>query len=398
MCTGFYQCKVHFITFDQMDRLYKDNPHILIIPDSFKGSLTAEEVAHISYDVIQQIYPKAVCTLMPFSDGGEGALAVLKNSVNGQMTNCQTVNAIGERITAPYVVFEKGESAWIELSQASGLSQLSASQRNPLVTSTYGTGLQIRDALHKRCQNIYLGIGGSCTHDIGTGIFTALGGKLLDSKGKTVDPSGGNLTSISSVDSSDLNPMATQANWIIACDVENPLTGPMGAAHTYAGQKGANNAAIHTLEEGSVYFGNLLRKVLNADVFNIVGGGAAGGVSAGLHALLGSNIENGFDILSKITNLEIDIKKADLVITGEGCFDKQSMHGKLPYRIAKIAKQYGVLTYIITGQTQEKNLPEFPDLTIVQTKKDNMSVAEAMNRAEELLREKLMEVFTNLKL
>lgn len=374
-----------------------ENQKILIIPDSFKGSLTAEEVAQISYDVMQQIYPKAVCTLRPFSDGGEGALAVLNNSVNGQMVNCQTVNAIGDRITAPYVVFEKGKSAWIELSQASGLSQLSTRQRNPLVTSTFGTGLQIRDALHKGCQNIYLGIGGSCTHDIGTGIFTALGGKLLDNKGKTVHPSGGNLTSISSIDTSDLNAMAKQANWIVACDVENPLTGPTGAAHTYAGQKGANDAAIHTLEEGSIYFGNLLHRVLNVDVFNIVGGGAAGGVSVGLHALLGSKIANGFDILSKITNLETDIKKADLVITGEGCFDKQSMHGKLPYRIAKIAKQYGVLTYIVAGQTEVKNLPEFPDLTIVQTKKDKMSIDEAMNRAEELLREKLMEVFTNLK-
>lgn len=374
-----------------------ENQKILIIPDSFKGSLTAEEVAQISYDVMQQIYPKAVCTLRPFSDGGEGALAVLNNSVNGQMVNCQTVNAIGDRITAPYVVFEKGKSAWIELSQASGLSQLSTRQRNPLVTSTFGTGLQIRDALHKGCQNIYLGIGGSCTHDIGTGIFTALGGKLLDNKGKTVHPSGGNLTSISSIDTSELNPMAKQANWIVACDVENPLTGPTGAAHTYAGQKGANDAAIHTLEEGSIYFGNLLHRVLNVDVFNIVGGGAAGGVSVGLHALLGSKIANGFDILSKITNLETDIKKADLVITGEGCFDKQSMHGKLPYRIAKIAKQYGVLTYIVAGQTEVKNLPEFPDLTIVQTKKDKMSIDEAMNRAEELLREKLMEVFTNLK-
>lgn len=374
-----------------------ENQKILIIPDSFKGSLTAEEVAQISYDVMQQIYPKAVCTLRPFSDGGEGALAVLNNSVNGQMVNCQTVNAIGDRITAPYVVFEKGKSAWIELSQASGLSQLSTRQRNPLVTSTYGTGLQIRDALHKGCQNIYLGIGGSCTHDIGTGIFTALGGKLLDNKGKTVHPSGGNLTSISSIDTSELNPMAKQANWIVACDVESPLTGPTGAAYTYAGQKGANDAAIHTLEEGSIYFGNLLHRVLNADVFNIVGGGAAGGVSVGLHALLGSKIANGFDILSKITNLETDIKKADLVITGEGCFDKQSMHGKLPYQIAKIAKQYGVLTYIVAGQTEVKNLPEFPDLTIVQTKKDKMSIDEAMNRAEELLREKLMEVFTNLK-
>ena len=372
--------------------------HVLIIPDSFKGSLTAHEVAQVMYEVIQSIFPKATCTLFPFSDGGEGALHVLKDTIPGKIINCQTVNAIGKKISAPYFLFENGKSAWIELSQTSGLTQLHANLRDPLVTSTFGTGLQIKDALNKGCENIYLGIGGSCTHDIGTGIFTALGGRLLNKNRQEIQPCGGNLTLISSIDFTQLIPLVKQTNWIVACDVKNPLVGPTGAAYTYAMQKGAETAAVHKLEDGSIHFGNLVNNALDCDVFRLVGGGAAGGVSAGLYALFGSKIDNGFDILSKITDLEKEIKKADLVLTGEGCFDKQSMHGKLPYRIAKIAQKHNTLTYIVAGLTEVKHLAEFPSLHIIQTKKDSMSINDAMDRAAELLKEKLIEIINTLKI
>ena len=372
--------------------------HVLVIPDSFKGSLSAREVAQVMYGVLMSIFPKATCTLLPFSDGGEGALDVLKDSISGQIINCQTLNAIGKEISAPYFLFENGNSAWIELSQSSGLTQLHANERNPLVTSTLGTGLQIKDALNKGCENIYLGIGGSCTHDMGAGIFTALGGRLLNHNKQEIQPCGGNLTSIASIDFSQLSLLAKKANWIIACDVTNPLIGPKGAAYTYAIQKGADDETIQKLEDGSMHFGNLFINELNCDVFPLVGGGAAGGVSAGLHALFGSKIENGFDILSKITDLETAIQKADLVLTGEGCFDQQSMHGKLPYRIAKIAQKHKVLTYIVAGQAMEKHLTEFPSLQIFQTKKDNMSIDEAMDRAAELLEMKLVEIFSTFKI
>ena len=204
------------------------------------------------------------------------------------------------------------------------------------------------------------------------------------------------FNSIASIDFSQLSPLAKQAKWIIACDVTNPLVGPKGAAFTYAIQKGADDAAVQKLEDGSIHFGTLFINELNCDVFSLVGGGAAGGVSAGLHAFFGSKIENGFDILSKITDLETKIQKADLVLTGEGCFDQQSMHGKLPYRIAKIAQKHKVLTYIVAGQAVERHLTEFSSLHIFQTKKDNMSIDEAMDRAAELLEMKLMEIFSTL--
>ena len=372
--------------------------HVLVIPDSFKGSLSAHEVAQVMYGVLQSIFPKAVCTLFPFSDGGEGALDVLKDSISGQIIYCKTVNAVGKKISAPYFLFENGKSAWIELSQSSGLTQLHANERNPLVTSTLGTGLQIKDALNMGCENIYLGIGGSCTHDMGAGIFTALGGRLLNHNKQEIQPCGENLTSIASIDFSQLSPLAKEANWIIACDVTNPLVGPKGAAYTYAKQKGADDETIQKLEGGSMHLGTLFINELNCDVFSLVGGGAAGGVSAGLHALFGSKIENGFDILSKVTDLETAIQKADLVLTGEGCFDQQSMHGKLPYRIAKIAQKHKVLTFIVAGQAMEKHLTEFSNLHIFETKKDNMSIDEAMDRAEELLEIKLMEIFSTLKI
>jgi len=267
--------------------------HVVVIPDSFKGSLSAREVAQVMYGVLQSIFPKATCTLLPFSDGGEGALDVLKDSVSGQIINCQTVNAIGKKISAPYFLFENGNSAWIELSQSSGLTQLHVNERDPLVTSTLGTGLQIKDALNKGCENIYLGIGGSCTHDMGAGIFTALGGRLLNHNKQEIQPCGGNLTSIASIDFSQLSLLAKKANWIIACDVTNPLIGPKGAAYTYAKQKGADDETIQKLEGGSMHLGTLFFNELNCDVFPLVGGGAAGGVSAGLHALFGSKIENG---------------------------------------------------------------------------------------------------------
>ena len=374
----------------------KDPMHVLIVPDSFKGTMSATQVADIMHRAVKNVFPLAICTVFPFSDAGEGALAVLENVCSGKTVRCPTVNSLGEPIEAPYYLFEDGKSAWIELSQASGLAQLTKEQRNPLHTSTYGTGLLIRAALEQGCQNIYLGIGGSSTHDLATGIFSALGGRLFNHNGLLLEPCGASLSAVSSIDFDRVLPSALNARLVVACDVDNTLIGPTGSAHTYAQQKGASDEDILRLEMGSTHFANLIKQQSGREVTQVIGGGAAGGVAAGLSGLFNAKIENGFDILYRLTPLEEHIKKADLVFTGEGQFDAQSIRGKLPFRIAKATHELEILTYIVAGQVSETTLPQFPRVYIERVKPDHLSLEEALDCAPMLLERKMTELLMHL--
>ena len=369
----------------------------LIIPDSFKGSLTASQVANQMAKAVKIVFPNASCTITPFSDGGEGAIEVLKNEAEGKIIDCYSTDSLKRSLTAPYFLFEDSQSAWIELSQTAGLIQLEEHEKNPLKTSTWGTGIMILHALNQGCKTIYLGIGGSATHDLGAGIISALGGRFYDQKNKILEPIGANLSKIERIDLRNLDPRVKNVNWVIACDVQNIITGPRGAAHTYAKQKGATKKIIEELEIGSNNFARVVKKQFDKNILNLPGGGAAGGVSAGLFSLFNAKIEKGFELLAQRINLEEQIKKMDIVLTGEGHFDEQSTFGKLPLKVAELSCRYKIKTFLFAGKTSIENLPDLPCLKIYQTSPATVTLSDAMKNAAHNLESKVIEVLLRFK-
>ncbi|PHQ29277.1 glycerate kinase [Leeuwenhoekiella nanhaiensis] len=322
---------------------------ILVAPDSFKESLSASEVARAIASGIERCLPQAQCKLLPFSDGGEGAFEVLGALNLGKCIAVETQDPLGRALTAPYFEFADSKTVWIELSQASGLALLKPEEQNPLNTSTYGTGLQIRHALERGKEHIILGIGGSATHDVATGIFNALGGKLLDANGNTLDASGATLEKCRAINAENLVPELKSSRFTIACDVQNKLTGIHGAAFIYAAQKGATPDIIDRLERATVRFGTMLEKETEKKILDQEGGGAAGGTAAGMLAFTDAELKNGFDILAELTGLEDQIKQADLIITGEGRTDDQSTFGKVPFKIAALAQKHRKPVLLYSG-------------------------------------------------
>ncbi|MEE3035295.1 MAG: glycerate kinase [Bacteroidota bacterium] len=372
---------------------------VLIAPDSFKGCLTAKEVSKSISIGVKRVFPKSLLEIIPFSDGGEGAIDLFEKTIEGKMVHCDALDPLGRTIKKPYFVFNNGKSAWIELSQASGLMQIKESEKNPMLTSTYGTGLQIKHALKSNCKNIFLGLGGSATHDLGTGIFVALGGKLLNKSQLPIPLGGGHLNQCHIIDKSNLIEELKGVNITMACDVTNPLLGEIGAANTYASQKGANKDDIKTLENNGLIFAELIKNKFDISIHNISSGGAAGGCAAGILGLLGGVIENGFDLISKHVHLNKKIKASDLVITGEGSFDEQSKYGKVPYKIASIASKHKVPTIILAGKvkTEKKNLNLDGPFGIYSINPKNMNLSEAMKKTNELIIGKLLTVLSNFK-
>ena len=373
--------------------------NVLITPDSFKGSLTAKEVSDSIALAVKNVFPNSYIEKIPFSDGGEGAIDLFNDTIQGKVIRCDVVDPYGKMINKPYFIFEKGKSAWIELSQASGLMQIKENEKNPLLTSTYGTGLQIKHALKSNCKNIFLGLGGSATHDLGTGIFVALGGKLLNKSKLSIPLGGGNLNQCNEIDDTNLIQELKNTKITMACDVTNPLLGDIGAANTYASQKGAKPKDIKILEKNGFIFAELIKNKYDISIHNVPGGGAAGGCAAGIFGLLGGIIKNGFDLISKHVALEEKIKKSDLVITGEGSFDKQSLFGKVPYKIASIASKHRVPTIIIAGKINldKKDINLDGPFEIYSINPDNISLSEAMRKTNEHIIKKLEAVLSNLK-
>ena len=367
--------------------------NILIIPDSFKGSLSAKEVSKEIHKAIKKMLPSSIVNELPFSDGGEGAIDFLKNNKKGKLILTKTFDPLGRKINAPFFLFNNNRTAWVELSQASGINLLKKSELNPFKTSTFGTGILIKKAINMGCKKIYLGIGGSSTHDLGSGIFVALGGKLLNKKNTEIALGGGELNKCIKINTESLNKKVYEAEIIIASDVNNPLIGENGAAKIYSKQKGASENQIMELEKSSIYFSSLIKKLNSKEISKIKGGGAAGGTAAGLHGLINSKIKNGFDILKKISNLEKIIKKSNLVITGEGHFDNQSLNGKLPIRIAEITSKYKIPTIILTGKksVEEKKLENF-NFKLYCINPPNLSFEKAIKQTRKNISIKMTEI------
>lgn len=324
---------------------------ILLAPDSFKENLTAVEFCDIAEKGILKIMPDAEIIKMPLADGGEGMVEAVIASGRGMKVEVDVFGPRYDLAIASYCYLKESKTAIIEMSAASGLPLISIEFRNPMETSTFGTGQLIADALDKGCERIVLGIGGSATNDCGMGMIEALGAKLFNSKGEKISSSGRGLLDLYKIDINDLDARLKNIEITVACDVDNPLYGPNGAAYVYAPQKGASPEMVKLLDLGLRNFAEVVQRDFGKDVAHIPGAGAAGGLGAGLVGVLDAKLRPGFDIIEEVLGIEklIMESKFDLIITGEGQIDNQTTSGKLPVRIARLGKKYDVPTVAVVG-------------------------------------------------
>ncbi len=321
---------------------------ILIAPDKFKGSLSALEVAQAIAKGIQQRDASIRCVLHPLADGGDGSLEVLQSYLDLDSIALQVQNPLGQKIEANY--FCSKDAAFIELASAAGLVLLEKSERNPLKTSTYGSGEMIADALKRGIRDIYLFLGGSATNDGGMGIAQALGFQFLGKDNIPLSPIGENLVHVQNIVPPKNYDLLQNTRFYCLCDVKNPLLGMNGASHVYAAQKGANADAIEQLERGMQQFADIVEQQFGKDIRTLAGGGAAGGIAAGLFGLLGAEIKSGIATILELSQFESQIQQADLVISGEGKLDSQTLEGKVVSGVADLAKQYQKPLALFVGQ------------------------------------------------
>lgn len=322
---------------------------IAIAPDSFKGTLTALEAAEHIESGLRQALSGISVRKIPMADGGEGTVRAIVESTGGKFVTRRVSDPLGRKVKATYGLSGDGRTAVIEMASASGLALLKKSERNPLVTSTYGTGELIRDALRHRPKRILVGIGGSATNDAGAGMARALGAKLFDKDGNPLADGGGSLDRLARIDMSGLDERIADVSVEVACDVDNPLTGKHGAAQVYSPQKGATPVMVRQLDEALKHFAKVASGDLEADILEVPGSGAAGGLGGGLMAFLGAELKPGIDIVIESVKLKRRLKGADLVITGEGRMDDQTVYGKTPAGVAKTAGELGIPVIAICG-------------------------------------------------
>ena len=309
---------------------------ILICPDKFKGSISAKEVCESLKKGIIETRSDLDVVLHPLADGGDGSIELLEDYIDLTQVETETVDPLGRKISANY--YHSDKSAFIELASASGLVLLTEQERNPMNASSYGTGLMIKDAIKKGFNHIYLFIGGSATNDAGIGIAQALGYTFLDSSGKELAPKGSSLMQIESIDKSS-STKYDDISITVLCDVINPMYGSNGAAQVYAEQKGATEEMIEDLDRGLKNYAKIIHDITGEDISNFPGMGAAGAVGASLVGLLDAKMENGFKLIARETNLDYEIQKADIVITGEGKIDSTSFQGKVVGNVLSLCKE-----------------------------------------------------------
>jgi glycerate kinase len=365
---------------------------ILIAPDKFKGSLTAKEVCEIVRNALLKKNSALNIITLPLADGGEGTLELFTELEGGKIVLKQVNDPLFAPIIASYGISEGGSTAFIEMAKASGLQLLLPEKRDPLKTSTYGTGELIRDALDRGVKRIILGIGGSATNDAGLGMAAALGFQLLDSSGNVLKPIGENLIHLSSIKTDSVNPRLKAVECITLCDVNNPLYGQAGAAYVYALQKGARQEDLMLLDSGLRNFEAVVERTFNASP-SFPGAGAAGGLGAGAKVFLNARLQTGIDYIIHATGLEQKIKDVDIVITGEGKLDFQSLSGKVVMAISKIAQHHHKPAIAICGKSDltPDTLKRSGLAKVLALTDDGTTSADAMLHAHPLL-EKLVQV------
>ncbi len=322
--------------------------NILIASDSYKGSLSTMEVADKISQGILNVIDNVNLMQIAVADGGEGTVDAMVNCLGGHLEFCDVAGPMGSTIHAKYGILNDAVAV-IEMAAASGLTLLKEEDRDVLKTTTYGTGQLIKAALDKGCKKIYIGIGGSATNDGGIGMAQALGGHFRDRENREVPFGGGALKLIHSIDLSGLDSRLKDTELVVMSDVSNPLCGPTGAAAIYGPQKGASEEQIQILDEGLMNLACVIKRDLNLDIITMEGGGAAGGLGMGLVAFTGAKLVSGIEAVLQAADFDEKLKWADLVITGEGRIDGQSINGKVPTGIAKRASAYGVPVIAIVG-------------------------------------------------
>lgn len=322
---------------------------IVIAPDSFKGSLTSIEVAQAMAEGVRKAAPEAKVNLLPLSDGGEGLVDSLVVASGGEILEYEVTGPLGTPVLAKMGLMGGGQTAVIEMAQASGLILVPEGERNPLVTTTFGTGELIGKALDLGCTHLIIGIGGSATNDGGMGMAQALGFRFLDADGELLGSGGGELARLARIDASRSDPRLSEVKIEVACDVNNPLTGPEGAAHIYGPQKGATPEMVEFLDAALARYDTILQRDLGKNVGKIPGAGAAGGLGAGLMALLNGTLISGIELVLDVLGFDQLAQGSALVLTGEGKFDAQSAFGKVPMGVARRAKALGVPVVVVAG-------------------------------------------------
>jgi glycerate 2-kinase len=353
---------------------------ILIAPDKFKESLTAQEVAYAIRDGVSAVLPQANFDIVPVADGGEGTAGIFLGALGGEWVEAATHDAVGRPITASYAWMGDRKLAVIEMSAASGLWRIESNQRDPLRAHTLGTGELIADAIARGAEQLLVGLGGSATNDAGVGMASALGWKFLDAANNTLAPYPAEFRKISKVVPPG-GPLSCRVTGL--CDVSNPLLGGAGATRTFGPQKGASSEMLATLEESLAHLALLCSDQFGKDLSLVPGAGAAGGLGFGLLTFLQATLESGFNAISRLVDLESRVSAADLVITGEGRLDAQSLQGKAPFEISQLAQRHGKPVIGFAGII-EGELPGFD--ACIPIANGPLTLEESRAHAAELLR------------
>lgn len=313
--------------------------HILIVPDSFKGSLSSTQVGERIRDGLRSVLPQASFRLLPVADGGEGTVEAVSAAAGGTAYSVQVAGPMGNPVSAQYAVLPDG-TAVLEMAQASGLPLVPLPLRDPGRATTRGTGELISAALDQGCSRILIGIGGSATNDGGAGMARALGARFLDRNGQELAEGGGALEGLDRIDLSGLDPRLARAEFLVASDVTAPLCGPQGASLVFSPQKGASPQQAARLDRCLAHYGQVLEATFHRPLVNLPGAGAAGGLGAGLMAFCNAQLQPGIDIIFDLLHLEQEAAQADLIVTGEGRIDATSATGKLLSGVGRLARQY----------------------------------------------------------
>lgn len=353
--------------------------HILIAPNAFKNSLDAAKVAEAINNGLHKSKLSCTTTCFPVADGGDGTADLLIDHLGGQLMHAIVKDPLARKISSSFGWIEKNKTAFIELAAASGLRLLKADEYDPLITTTQGTGELIIEALNKQATKIILCIGGSATVDGGTGILKALGIKFFDTERNELDNLPASLSSLAEIDITGLDKRVVSTEIIILCDVENPLLGRNGAAAVFGPQKGASGKDVQLLEAGLTKLRDVVLNKTGKDIAVIKHGGAAGGVAASLHTFLNARLVNGIDYFLEATGFDKELRKADLVITGEGSIDEQTLQGKGPFGVAKRAKEFSLPVIAFAGRvaiTPDPSSQQYFDRIIsINENTDNLEVA-----------------------
>lgn len=322
---------------------------IVIAPDSFKESLSASEVANAIETGFIGVFPNAEVLKLPVADGGEGTTEALISATQGRYFSTKVMGPMGEVVNASWGMLGNSKTAVIEVANACGLSLVSLENRNPMIATSHGVGELLLAAVNEGANHIIVGLGGSACNDGGAGVLQALGVRLLDISGNQINRGGGSLNSLSSIDSSAIDSRLQDISFEIACDVDNPLLGSKGASVIFAPQKGADSEMIAQLDANLTHYSDILTSTIKKDVSEVPGSGAAGGIASAFLAFLNAELKSGISIVLEAMDFEHHIEGADLVITGEGRFDSQSIRGKAPIGVAKCAKRNRCLVFVIAG-------------------------------------------------